>query len=498
MSDTNRVSFRAVEEVTAGTTPASPVLQNICHTGCSIDPGIQTTQSEKICGGTSRGIKDQPKVGEDPTGSYNFELEFLGNDLITEGIFQNSWTVRDNHRNTESGDPVDRPASDEITSVASGAITVTNNGTTHEQYALLRLEGFSTAANNKIVQVDTGSTTTSIALVGTPLTSESTPPTTAEIHNVGLQAAANADIQATTSGGNALTSSTVDFTNHGIAAGDWIKVGGNGTANKFATTANNGWVRVSAVAANRIDLDVVPSGWATDTATGVQVRLWLGDKITDASTRKYYTLEEAFNDQSPVGYLYGKGMHPDTFSLSLESRAIATGSIAFTGLSSTSGTTRESGASTVGSPDNDSMNATSNVARIAEGGSVISGSNFVTSLSLNVANNLRRQNAVGSAASVGIGSGDFAVTGQITSYFDDMTILNKVIDNTETSIHTNFKDSEFHGYLWDMPRVKYSDGSPNVPGRNQDVTLPPNFIALQDPTLDYTMKHQRFFAVQES
>jgi hypothetical protein len=49
-------------------------------------------------------------------------------------------------------------------------------------------------------------------------------------------------------------------------------------------------------------------------------------------------------------------------------------------------------------------------------------------------NNLRRQTAVGSLGAVGIGNGEFVVSGSLNSYFGDKTVLDKITNNTLTSL----------------------------------------------------------------
>ena len=45
--------------------------------------------------------------------------------------------------------------------------------------------------------------------------------------------------------------------------------------------------------------------------------------------------------------------------------------------------------------------------------------------------------------------------------------------------------------IFDLPRIKFSGGAPDVPGKNQDVTIPGTYQAILEPTLGYTMSVQR-------
>ena len=45
--------------------------------------------------------------------------------------------------------------------------------------------------------------------------------------------------------------------------------------------------------------------------------------------------------------------------------------------------------------------------------------------------------------------------------------------------------------IFDLPRIKFSGGAPDVPGKNADVTIPGTYQAILDAALGYTMSAQR-------
>jgi hypothetical protein len=97
---------------------------------------------------------------------------------------------------------------------------------------------------------------------------------------------------------------------------------------------------------------------------------------------------------------------------------------------------------------------------------------------------------------VAIGAGEFAVTGSLNTYFDDKSLVQDVLSNAVTAIDARFQDTELHVFLADLPRVKFSEGAPEVPGKNQDVVLNLNYQAILDEVLGYTLKLMRFNGVQ--
>src|SRR5215468_5239744 len=109
------------------------------------------------------------------------------------------------------------------------------------------MSGFPTAANNKLARVSASSVTT-IVYPSATFTAETAPiPAGATVRQVGFEGASG-DLAAVTVGGNGLQSTTLDFTTLGLSPGRWIKVGdGDNAGHSFATAADNGFCRISAV-----------------------------------------------------------------------------------------------------------------------------------------------------------------------------------------------------------------------------------------------------------
>lgn len=278
-----------------------------------------------------------------------------------------------------------------------------------------------------------------------------------------------------------------DFTTLNVAKGDFIRVSG------FSAAALNGVYRINGpVTSTEIPVERA-AGAATESA-GSSVTIEVGDTLINGVTQKSYTLERSFLDQSSVLYEYLRGMVPGTFSLTASSKSIVECAFGFTG------STQEYTESRVGSVTDESagsfsvINASSNVGRLAEGGTAIAGTNFVTEATIEIENNLRERNAVGHLGATSIGAGEFSVTGSMNTYFDNKTMAEKVVNNTETSFSMAFTDGSGNTIIFDLPRVKFSEGSPEVSGKNEDVMLNLSYQAILDEELGYTMKVTRISA----
>lgn len=469
MSDSNRVALGIVPEVTPGTTPATPAIQALRTTG---QPSLaftpQTVTTDEIRSDAQ--ITDLILVGAEAGGDVGHEISANTLDTIIQAALRNSFTLRNNRQNI---------AGVQISDITSNVVTITDESNEFQVGDIIYFDGFGDA-NDGVVATVTVATTLAIT-VGSGLTDNASPPTTAHLRNVGFAGVAD-DIDSTATP-NTITTAADDFTTMELAVGQWVKLNGF-----VATPANNGWCRISAIAALTLTFDIVPAGWAAETPTGV-VSIYAGDTITNSTTLTQFTIERRYTDISVFEYF--TGMAVNTFNMSLTQQAIATAVAGFIGFNANVQTSRFAGATDVLAPTTSVFNTSTNVARIARGGSAISGSNFVTELTVAINNNLRRQNAVANLGAIGVGSGEFNLTGTLNTYFDDEVLLNEVLNNTETSLDFVMTANSGKSLLIDIPRTKYSSGAPSVPGKNQDVFLSLGYQGLRHPTLGYTVLMQR-------
>jgi hypothetical protein len=360
--------------------------------------------------------------------------------------------------------------------------------------SLVRALGFTASANNGYHVVNGTPSGVSIP-VATDLTTEASPATTSQLFHVGRRAAAS-DIVAVT-GPNGITSTLLNFLTLDLAPGDWIKL--NGTGGTWPV-ANNGWYRVLSVAAASIVFDVVPTGFAANSGASATVDIYHGERIINGVTRQSFALEREFSDQSPVLFQYLNGFVVDQLVLTGASQSIVGANFTFVGATSAfQDSGRFAGATSIAASAFNVLNTSSNVARIARGGVQLIGAgtkNVVTEFSLTVKNNIRRKNAFGFVGAADVEAGECSVTGSLTAFFDDKTIAEQVVNNNETSVDARYVDGSGRLFVVDCPRIKYSAGQPTVAGKNQDVTINPNFTAILHATFGYTVKFMRFQGAQ--
>lgn len=481
---TSRSKTGYVKEVTAGTTPASPAIKALRVTSSLLAATPTRVTSAEIR--SDRQIVDQVLTKLLTGGDLGIELSYSALDDLIAGALQSAWTNNPSFVNTGSNTP--------ISALSTTTATVTSGGAAFLVGMLALTKGFPTAANNNILSRVSSSTGTTIVFPASSFTAEGgVIPTGATLQVVGFQGA-SADIVATVSGpGNGLTATALDFTTLGLNVGEWVHVGDDGAATQFATAANNGWCRVSAVTAHLLSFDIVPSGWGADSGTGKTIMVFDGDFMSNGTTTSSFTFERQQQDIAVPSYEYFTGQQVDGLSLAFKADSIVTGKVTVMGMSASATTTRAAGATDVAAPTFPVLNTSSNVGELYENNVLVTGPSYMMETSIDIKNNLGQQVAVGNISPIGVRNGEFAVTGTLTAYFGDLTLLNQVFNNNDVSlmIRTGRTDGNRESYVFDVPSMRVSGTSP-VTAKSQDRMFTGTYAAKMHPTYNYMLGISRF------
>jgi len=256
------------------------------------------------------------------------------------------------------------------------------------------------------------------------------------------------------------------------------------------TTANDGDYRVTAVSTTgdsaKIYMADASSGSAatfTSEAFAAATDI-VGRHIRNGVTPKSFTIEKEFADVS--SFAQYTGMRATSMSLNFESQNILTGSIGFTGLGQATASATIASATTAGST-NKVMNASGNVGRVWEGGQAVTGIAF-QSISLDINNNPREQAKVGSDTLAGVGTGRCEITGNVTAYFENNSLIDKFTAGTKSNFRFQIDDLDGNSYVVDVPLVTYTDFTIAAGGGNQDV--------VQDGTWGASIDNSGVYSIQ--
>ena len=81
-------------------------------------------------------------------------------------------------------------------------------------------------------------------------------------------------------------------------------------------------------------------------------------------------------------------------------------------------------------------------------------------------------------------------SGTITAYFENSTLLDKFINETESNIVFELPDGAGNKYIFTLPRIKYNGGQPDVEGEGP-ITLSMPFQALLDSVTQTNIQIER-------
>jgi hypothetical protein len=114
---------------------------------------------------------------------------------------------------------------------------------------------------------------------------------------------------------------------------------------------------------------------------------------------------------------------------------------------------------------------------ILEGGTAIA---YLTAIDLNIDNAATELSVLGAQTPVGYTPGMSSVTGTLTAWVPDLTLFNKFINQTQTSVNFTLTDGT-NTLQFNLPNVTYTSAKKPVAGQGA-VVLTLAFTAVRDPS----------------
>lgn len=267
----------------------------------------------------------------------------------------------------------------------------------------------------------------------------------------------------------------------GLAIGQVVRITG------FTNPINNGFKRVT----GRTATSITVAENVIDASAGPSVTI-SGSMIRNGTQLKSYTIQKVFSDLTTPLYHNYVGARYNTMSMNVQTGQIVTGAFGIMALGSNQLTNQIAGATVAAAPTGDVLNAVGNVVGITLDG--VPSTAYFNTLSLQLNNNLRAQDAVGSLPHIGIALGRLDVTGTLNLYLEDASMYDKYLNAQAFSLSFNLLDSAGnHPMTVTLPRIKFETGQTNAGGRDQDVMLNANFRAIFDPVTSCTIQIDKFY-----
>ena len=227
------------------------------------------------------------------------------------------------------------------------------------------------------------------------------------------------------------------------------------------------------------------------TAAVVENAGFIQNGLEDSS----FSIEKQFNDVDKE--IIYRGMSINTASFTVEAESIVTTDWTFIGKS---GETLDTAADSIlegvhnASEDASTLHYPPSTNEIVSAGTqdcllIIDGeeAGFVKSVSSEINNNLRGKTVVCVVGNAEIGQGRFMFTGNLSMYFKDFSIYQKYLDNETASIVFTIGNTTSGLYVFNLPRIKFTESNVVAGGADQDVMVDGAFQALLDPDSGKTL-----------
>ena len=390
----NYIAIRYVTEVTFGTTPASPALQELRLTDESLNYNIEFERSNELR--SDRATSDTILVGASADGGINGEFSYGTWDDFIESALFNTW---------------------QTTGSAPGPVT----------------------------------TIAIVKSAGTPNTWT-------------------------------LTDSGSGLASNSWVVGQFVKVTGFTTAGTF-------WAEITSIAAGTLGIKPL-TDVASETA-GDSVTITPLNYIRNGVTKKSFTLQKAFTDLDTVEYYNFTGAVVDTWELNLSTRSILTTSFNFIALNGAMTETQFSGATTPAANTNDVMNAVSNVSAITFDGDPGGVTYSFNGLNIQIANNVRGQEAVGTLGFIGVVGGRCEISGSLELYFENSSLYDKFVAATAFQLTFMVADGAGNRYIVNIPRAKMTSAEIVAGGSDEDIFVSAEFDAILNTAGTYMIQVSR-------
>lgn len=370
---------------------------------------------------------------------------------------------------------------------------------------LVFASGFSVAANNGLKQV----ATVAAGVVGVveALTDEAAPPSAAKLQAVGFQFASGSISLDAASDNLRLLSSGTDLTTLGLSVGEYIFIGGDATANRFADTGNNApfYARISAIAAGGLTFDKTTGVQADDPGTGKTIRIFFPNRIVrneeDCTLIKMrsYTMERQYGcgaGQVEADYITGSVPNEMTINIPTPGAdAKVNVDVSFVGMGVTERSQVEGvmAGTRVGSLGegffSTGLNVYQNKIAIVDPATLNPSSlvSYLSEATITVTNNIGGNKAIGNFGNWSANIGSFDVGGSSTGYWvlgQGATISRAIRNSTDATWHL-ILTKQNAAVVFDMPLISLGGGRPAIEA-NTPVTIPLETMAAKG-TAGYTL-----------
>ena len=219
-----------------------------------------------------------------------------------------------------------------------------------------------------------------------------------------------------------------------------------------------------------------------DLLESAMLNTWATNVLKVGTVPKYFSIEDYAADIDQARLFTGCSVN--TLSVSLAPNAMVTGTFGIVGKDMTISATEKTQDAATGAAPFDAYSGDLEI-----GGSAAA---IVTAMDFTVTNGFAPTFVVGDDSAPSLEVGDAVVEGTISAYFEDAALLNRFIDETETSLKVTVGDNEGTPNTMEFffPRCKINSADVGVDGPTSRI-ISLTFVALRDETEETNLRITR-------
>ncbi len=222
-----------------------------------------------------------------------------------------------------------------------------------------------------------------------------------------------------------------------------------------------------------------------DFLQSAMLNTWATDVLKVGTTPKYFSIEDyaADIDQARVF----TGCTVSTMALSIAPNQMVTTTFGMVGKDMSIGATEKTQDDSSGNAPFDAYSGDLAIGNVGSSSAVA----IVTSIDFTLNNSFAPTFVVGDDSAPCLEVGRAEIEGTITAYFEDDSLINRFINETETELEVSVDDpTGSNTYTFLFPRVKINSADVGVDGPNSRI-INMSFVALYDDTEDTNLKITR-------
>ncbi len=215
-----------------------------------------------------------------------------------------------------------------------------------------------------------------------------------------------------------------------------------------------------------------------DMLAGALFGSWTSNVLKNGTAEQSFTFEETV-DTGAGTFAYSRftGTEVSSMALTLASRSSVKGTMNMMGQQEVLDTAIIAGA-TYTAPNANAIMTSNQVASLTIAG--ITPAPKVKNLTLNIANNLRVRDKVGTLYSDSFGQGQCDVTGTLDCYFESNALYQQVLAHGGGALSCTVGQTTLQKYTIALPVLQFLDGARTLAGKNDDVMVSIPFRAIYD------------------